>query len=146
VGPGLVSQFTAGLGRADEKDEDTSRLPLTFRNNPGMPSQHDTAFDDYFTRQIVGTAEPAVMGPRAGLRQVSDRSPRIEAWGDQLRLIGAAGRSIWARSPAQALAGDPLPLARIPRWRKRLLLGALAGWSVTLCLSLWALFHWVVQA
>lgn len=105
-----------------------------------MSLQPDREFDDFFTEQIVGMAAPVVMGPQAGLRQVSDRGVRLEAWNDQWRLLGRTARSAWAREPASALSGQPMDLTRVPRLRRRLLLGGLLAWSLGLGLALWQLF------
>lgn len=73
--------------------------------------------DTYLTEQIVGPATTLVLGPSAGVRQVSDRALRLD------RLHDHAGRGA----------------ARLRRLLRRHPVAALLLWSALLSAAVWLL-------
>lgn len=98
--------------------------------------QDQDTIDRYFTHQIVGAPCALPMGASQSVRQVSDRGVRWDGLTGRLTLVGLAGRSLWSRDPARLLAGRPLGLPELARWRRRWMVLAGLGWVL---LAVWVL-------
>ena len=94
--------------------------------------QDADSINQYFTEQIVGTAQTLAMGPSVGVRTQPHRGVIIEGAGRALQMSLLAVRSSWAGDPVDVVVGQPLSLPGLARWRVRLLLLAWLAWSAAL--------------
>lgn len=94
---------------------------------------HDAlSIDQYFTEQIVGGPFTVDMGPSVGWREQPRRGVLVEGLRGAIRTTLLASRAAWAADPATVVAGQPLSLPGLARWRRLLLLGGGLGWSALL--------------
>jgi hypothetical protein len=94
--------------------------------------------DNYFTRNIVGTAMLVEMGPGDSVRNLPERGQWLEAGRQRARLAGIALASLAGRDPHDSQLGEPVSARRLSRVRWQVGLLVLLAWSGLL----WALFSY----
>lgn len=96
------------------------------------PVQAPNTVDRYFTEQVVGRRLVVDMGLSATARSQPRQGVVVEWASGKASVSSMAWRSMLATDPAEAVMGRPLNLPQLVRWKRRVLLLALAGWSAAL--------------
>jgi hypothetical protein len=99
----------------------------------------DDGIDRYFTEHIVGGTELIDMGPADTVRSWPERGVWVSLRKHEARLLDLSMRSLWARDPALAVAGQPVALKTLRSMRITVAAALLFGWS----LLLWNVFRWL---
>lgn len=93
------------------------------------------SIDDYFTEQVVGKAFAVSMGPSTAVQEHPGRGVLVRSLASARDVALLAAGSAW-NAPADVVAGTPISLRGLARWRRWLLVLAWAAWTAAMWLAL----------